>query len=236
MRDDIASLLGRELIEIAREDNPGEWDRIDVGADGAVSLHYSHRTMVAGTEETFPSVVLPSARLVSVIAAIRERRLRLLAAGDASLGNTKVFVPDGLLEGDWRVRSARTKPRSGNSYLVEVDPRTGLEVALPVYSRPRLASADETALEVQQATGTAGRPPKSRELLEAELIDRYGKGERHPSLAEWVRQLRRWLQNKHPTALLPGQSAAENNLRRTLRRLEQQPPKPPPKIKVSGGK
>jgi hypothetical protein len=228
MPDDFAGLLGRELIEIAREDNPGEWDRIDVGTDGAVMLIYSHRTMVDGMEETFPSVVLPSARFVSVIAATRERRLRLLAVGDASLGHAKVFVPDGLLEGAWRVRSARTNPRRGNSYLVEVDPRTGLEVALPVYSRPRLASADETALEIQQATGTAGRPPKSRELLEAELIDRYGKGERHPSLAEWVRQLRRWLKHKHPAALLPGQSAAENNLRRTLRRLEQQPPKTTP--------
>jgi hypothetical protein len=67
-------------------------------------------------------------------------------------------------------------------------------------------------------TGLPGRPT-SWYLVEAEVRRRFTPGQPPKPAAEWAREMREWLQLKHPNAPLPTEKALTNRLASLLRRL-----------------
>jgi hypothetical protein len=96
-----------------------------------------------------------------------------------------------------------------------------------------ITEKQEDTIPIFAGTGCAGRPSKSWHLIEPELRRRYDAGERYPndktgmeSPTKWAAVLIPWLTLAHPSAPVPKQETLENNVRKALRELTQQPGDP----------
>ncbi|MFI4985811.1 MAG: hypothetical protein ACHQF3_00045 [Alphaproteobacteria bacterium] len=92
-----------------------------------------------------------------------------------------------------------------------------------VETRAEALASDIAQSEPIDHTGFAGRPTKSRHLIEAEFQRRWENGETHApkgteSPAEWATALIEWLRAKYPDAAVPAPGTLQNNIRPLLSR------------------
>lgn len=85
------------------------------------------------------------------------------------------------------------------------------------YRAVRVARLEGAANLETYLTGLAGRPPKSRDLLLAELRRRMDLGVEEARVASEARALLKWLATTHPTATAPQQQSVENLIRPIMR-------------------
>jgi hypothetical protein len=167
MDDEFAHLYNRSLTSFAREVvGRSEWDTIDVGANGGISLYHHRRDSLriwgnGGRPSDSPDEPPPARALVDVIAAIRAGRVRLLADSDRTMGFAEVVVPLGLLRGRWRVRITP----DGVEWVRSINP-SGREVVEPTYLRPRFVPVEQPTQSAPFTTTERPAYGKTESVLE----------------------------------------------------------------------
>jgi len=156
------------------------------------------------------------------IRELRRRREKLLQAADERRLASPSRPPRNP-EMEW-LAPFRAKP-------ITVEPLRGRPLPPPLWGIPsgELDRAleelpDEIAGEAasgSEAPICRRRPgrPTSWYLVEAEVRRRFTPGQPPKTTAEWAREMREWLQLKHPNAPLPTEKTLKNKLPGLLRRL-----------------